>query len=191
MIKLYYTTSSEESFGNETIQDKVKNSLGGYKSSSLVSNNVLGNLFGDVSMMAASNEQLTSQYVAIMAVNEAETTLTGVEVWFEYEDKESCQSTMKIAEIDPNSEGVIERIPTRTSMPMYAEFSEPDSDNKLSIGDMVAGEVVGLWINRELLPSVMQSQYDDIVEEDPTNSDLMREKGNGKVDSVALKISWA
>ena len=190
MIKLYYTTSSQQYFGNETAQDKAKNSIGGFKSSSAVVNDFLGNLFGDVSIMAASNEQLISQYAMIVAVNESSETITNVKTWVEYLNKEDCQCILRLSAVDSYSDGSFERIPTKLSKPMYAEFREAEIDNKIDLGDMSAGEKVGIWINRELLTSKIKQQYEDIVEEDAEHEPMVKEKQSNKFDSITLKFSW-
>lgn len=60
MLRFYYTVSS----GYNSPQTKVSDSLGGYKSSTPVPNDVFGNLFDEISLNLASNPH--SQYVALV-----------------------------------------------------------------------------------------------------------------------------
>ena len=64
MLKLYYTTTT----GYNNPQDKIVNSIGGYKSATAIPNDVMENLFDGISLQMMA--QPKPQYVAIVLVNE-------------------------------------------------------------------------------------------------------------------------
>lgn len=185
---LYYTAIT----GSETEQNKPSLSLGGFKSSSRVVNSKFGNLFPDISNITISNYN-ENQYVGLVLKNELGVTKTNVEIWFEYPEK--CYSKFRVAAVDMilDSENNLqmEHISTINEQPLNAEFFEADGDlAKVGIGDMVANENVGIWIERSLLLDFIKTDQASIWVDDPANNGRVIEVVLNKEDDIKIGISW-
>ena len=190
MIEVYYTTSNQGSFGLETTEEKVKSSIGGYKSSSLVVNDEFNNLFPDVSMLSGSNERYVNNFIALALLNNSNSEIENVNIWISKGDEENFQSKIYLSAIAFNESGKMERIPTQNSKPVYSSFEEYSEDSKLVIDSLEAGQTIGLWIWRELLPDVIKSQYELDIVADTENPKLVKENELGTKDSFSLEIEW-
>jgi hypothetical protein len=186
-MKLYYTISNGEP--NES-QSTPSLSLGGFLSSSLVKNNSLDNLFGEITPYTITKEQ--DEYIGLMLVNDTGGDITGVNVWFDH--PEDSYSKFYILGVLPATNGdgdkYIEAIPDRFSQPVYGTFEEADVNNKYSLGDIVDGDIVGVWIKRELLLDFISTDSNDVYEEDPENTDRYIAKEKNTSDSISINISW-
>lgn len=185
-MKLYFTTSGEA----DTVQSKPTLSLGGYKSSSPVPNNILDNLFGELSLLTIKENR--DEYIGLIAVNESGAEITGCNIYFVH--PEDSYSEYKIAAILPATDGdgnnYIESIPSRYSKPLYSDCVSADIDNKYSIGTIANGSAVGIWIKRELLVDFIQTDSNDIYETDPDNIRRYIAKNPSTQDSIQIIIEW-
>lgn len=186
-MKLFYTTAGEQ----DTPQAKPSQSLGGYKSSSPVQNNIFDNLFGELSMNTIKDNR--DEFIGLMLVNDSISDLTGVNIYFEH--PVDSYSEYKIGAIIPALDvdgfNYIEQIPSRNSQPLYIEeFVTADIDNRFDIGDMDAGVVVGVWVKRELLIDFIKSDSNDLYSQDPENPRIYLPKEKATQDSINIIISW-
>ena len=76
MLSLYYTVSS----AYNAAQTKSVNSLGRYKSSTVVPNDTFDNVFGELSLSTLARAK--NEYIALVLKNEGETPIQNVEMWF-------------------------------------------------------------------------------------------------------------
>lgn len=192
-MKFYYTVASQQ----DVPQAKPHLSLGGYKSSSPVPNSILGNLFGDISMYTVKNNTANS-YIALILVNDGSTNAFSVNMWFNYQ--KTCEvstnaSIFRIAAVDmvTDADGnlAMEHVPNYHSKPLYAEFTEADGEvNRVNIGDLAAGAVVGIWIEREINVTLLKTQQNAIYEADPSNPYHYLPIELSTEDKIEIGISW-
>lgn len=176
-MKLYYSTIEE----TDAEQKQPRFSLGGFISSTVVPNNSIENLFGDITPYTIRNNR--DEYIAVMLKNTTGSTATGVTIWFEYPTIQRYK--LLIAAVTPNANGEIEHIDNQYSQPYNATFYEADGvGNAVNIGDINDGDFVGLWIKRELLmDEIATLESDDYIEEhynDTVNQD----------EVVSMKIDY-
>lgn len=188
MLKLYYTTTK----GQDVTQPNAYNSLGGYKSVDLFKNDEFESAFGEISLYTVSKNN-QNQYIALMLKNEGITTIENINIWFEF--PADCYSKLSIAAVDPvaDDEGYmyIENVKTLHSSPVYADFYEAnEEENKVDLGDLAAGQMLGLWIKREILVDVIKTDLSEIVENDPEKEHRVRQKTLSTSDLIEMKISY-
>ena len=189
-MKLYYTTTA----GQDQVQSNPEISLGGYRSSSLVPNNLIDNLFGGITQFLLSRDS-QEEYIGLILENELSQSVYSIRLWFIY--PESCYSKFLIAAVDlvVDSQGVLrmENIPNRYSKPLYATFFESDGEgNAVDLGDMISGEMVGLWISRQLIEdlSSLVCQESNLYEADPSNSNMFRSISLDRSDLIQIMITY-
>jgi hypothetical protein len=190
MLKLYYTTTK----GEDELQPKFFKSLGGYKSSSLVKNDQFDNFFSEISNYSIA-ENNGDEYIGLMLVNEG-TDKTNINFYFDYPT--NCYSKLYVAAVDTTTDAdgneYIENVPTIHSSPVYADFNEADGEvNKVSLGNLLANEQLGLWIKRELLMSVIEADKGTLVQDDPdpdASETRVVAVEKDKVDSIGLVFSY-
>jgi hypothetical protein len=164
-MKLYYTVSS----ASEAVQSKTHLSLGGFKSSSLLPNSRLGNMFPEITPTTISNFN-QNQYIGLVLKNEVGQFVSNITIYFTF--PEGCYSKFRIAAVDmildSNGDLQMEHVDNQFSKPLNATFYEASgSGNAVVVGDLVDGEQLGLWIERELLLSVITAQQSAIYTADP------------------------
>ena len=176
MIKLYYTTK----VAAEDIQTRADLSLGGFKSSTMIPNNSLSNLFSDLSLY--SIQRNSSEFIAVIATNTAAADIVNINVWFGY--PAMCQRKIEIAAVDLTVEGEMEGIDSAFSQPYYADFHEADGEgNKIQLGDIEAGKSIGIWLKSSIVLQNIEGVYSD--ENIETNGNPIEEE-----ESVRIIFDW-
>jgi hypothetical protein len=185
-MKFYYTTSA----GSNTVQTKPSLSLGGFKSSSPTLNDETGNLFDEITPYTLTKNK--NEYIALMLVNETGGDVTNVEIWFEFpaDSYSKYQVAGVIPAVDGDGNSYIERIETRTSKPFYADFVDAEVGSKNSLGNMLDGAQLGIWIKRELLIDFIETDSCDVYEEDLDNPRQYIPKEKSMEDIINVKLSW-
>lgn len=185
-MKLYYTTS----VGTDEVQTKPSISLGGFKSSSLVRNNDYDNLFGELSVYTINKNQ--DEYIALMLHNDLGNDVENVELYFVH--PEGCYAKYQVAGVIPTVNGdgdsVIERIPTRYSQPLYAEFEDATEAAPYDLGTLEDGAMLGIWIKRSLLMDIINTDSSDLYQVDPDNPHRFVPKEASTSDSIQIVINW-
>lgn len=186
MLRIYYTTSS----GYNTEQNKVNNSLGGYKSSTPVPNDVFSNLFDEISLKTMSDPK--SEYIGLILKNEGTEVLQNIEMWFEISENSYCDFLIGATKLisDEEGYGLMESIETIYSKPFYTELHSATVDNKVSIGDIQPNEEIGLWICRTFNKKNIQQDYDNVAEKDITTENRYKVVEKQKEESINFNISW-
>ena len=121
-------------------------SLGGVVSSVEVVDNTLNNLFDDVS--GDEHEAGDTEYRAIFIKNNHGTdTAYNVKIWIESNTTAADDSIQIGKEADFGSP--IQTIVNESTAPVAIDFSTADGQvNAISIGDMAASQVIGIWVKR-------------------------------------------
>ena len=137
-MKLYYTVSSRQ----DALQAKPNLSLGGFKSSSPVSNSVFNSLFGDLSLL--SLERANKEYIGLVLKNDLLQATDTIKIWLEPALNGYCKYRVAVVELSTTNE--MEAIPTLYSQPMYAEFyevnSEEESNEYLNSEEAIAALII-------------------------------------------------
>jgi hypothetical protein len=181
-MKLYYTVSSQ----SEAPQTKPQLSLGGFKSSSQLANSQFENLFGDITPITISNFN-QNRYIGLVLKNETGADITNVKLWFNYPD--GCYTNLKVAAVDMIQDQM-EHIDTPTSKPLSGDFYVATEEVKADLGDLIDGEMIGIWIERELKLDVITEQQSNIYEPDPALESRYKEKEINKLDEIEIFIEW-
>lgn len=189
-MELYYTTSS----GQDQVQSDPKLSLGGYKSSSLVSNNSFNNLFQEITQFLLSRDS-EDEYIALILKNDDEESIENLWLWFEYIEEKYASLLVAAVDLVVDSNGVLqmERIFSKNSTPLYAEFHEADGiDNAVSLGTIESGGMIGLWFCRKLISGLSTSVCEDsnIYEINPSDIDLYQSVVLDKSESISIKFRY-
>lgn len=139
-IQLFYTGAKTV----EESQESPKNSLGGYKSSSLIPNNQVWNIFGDIALLAEKRTEVKG----IMLKNISEVELSNVAIWFDNLVSDIFSLQIAGVVVDGNKLEM-DKLPNTYSLPFGIEFYDAIESSKLIIGTLAVGQVIGLWLKRE------------------------------------------
>lgn len=187
MFKLYYTTTKGE---GET-QPKSYNSLGGYRSATLVKNDEFDNFFGELSAYTVANNT-ENQYIGLILRNEGgnKTNIT-----LHFSRPQTCYSKLYAAavdlSVDSESKEFMESVPTVNSAPLYATFYEAEGlDNAVSLGDIPANGAIGLWLKREILRDIIIQDRSVVTAVDPTDENRVIPKVFEKSDTIDIVLSY-
>lgn len=164
-LELYFTGAS---VFDQPQLDKDK-SLGGFISSSLLPNAMIGNLFGDISPYGI---QINKKEIRVIAIkNNTLATMTNLKAWFHYplnDDSESVQDDslyeIGYGEILVTDCGdlMVEQLASIYATPYTVTFSPAVSQsNALVLPDLTAGSYLGIYIRRILNPDLQQPLSDD------------------------------
>jgi hypothetical protein len=187
MLRFYYTVSS----GYNSPQTKVSDSLGGYKSSTPVPNDVFGNLFDEISLNLASNPR--SQYVALVLKNEGTETLKNVELWFS-SVTDNPYGTITVGAIGMGKDEEENPVTSRTSSinekPYWIHFHEAKEEEPVSLGDMEAGKEICLWFCRSLDKEIIKSDYDLVAERDMNTQNRYKKVEKQTEEIFNINLLW-
>jgi len=144
-MQLYYTGAKTP----EGVQINPELSLGGFKSSSLITNGNIGNLFQTITKFSISQNKKEIRMIALK--NTSGANIAGLKIW----TVSQRYSKIKIAAVAPavDSKGVefFEQIGDQYSIPYQAILNPQEGEvNAVQIGTLQAGVTIGLWIQREL-----------------------------------------
>ena len=160
---LYYTTVA----GENSEQPDVNKSFGGYKSSTVVTNDDFGNLFDEISIMSIRNGR--DEYRALVFKNETEQTLRKVAVTMNIPEGGFCSyklAVTRMTKVDEYGQAYMERTASGYSKPMSVKFVEMPG-NAIEVGEMKADEMIGIWVCRHIDKEEAKRQYNDVCQPDP------------------------
>lgn len=188
MLKLYYTTTT----GYNNPQDKIVNSIGGYKSATAIPNDVMENLFDGISLQMMA--QPKPQYVAIVLVNEGTEVASNVEMWFDPDPNTVNYCTFQIGAVVmvPNTAGemMMEQVDNTYCRPFQTELHDATVEDKVSIGDMQPGDMIGLWLSRIPQKTVMWEDYNNVAEKDDTTVNRYKSIVKDTEETISFQITW-
>jgi hypothetical protein len=151
---ILWKLSKDTSPGNSTAQGNVNDSIGGYMSSTQMTDAALANLFDDVS--GDENAASTVDYRAFF-IHNAHGSLTwqAVKLWINSETAGGASAALGLSAegvVPYNQAGTrqIARLASETTAPGGGvTFSSPTTKGAgLSIGDMATNTVQGVWVRR-------------------------------------------
>ena len=187
-MQLFYTVSSKP----EDVQPKPSLSLGGYKSSSPLQSNLMGTMFGDISMYTVKNSY-SNNYIALVLKNTTGVDVTNV--MFSFTIPSTSYAAFNVAAVgmiaDSDGNLAMEQVQTNMSKPISATFYSANGvANAVNIGSILAGGQIGLWVERVLdLPTIKTDQANLAT---PTVADPYIYEANvlGKEDDIDMVINW-
>lgn len=188
-MQLFYTTTT----GYDNEQPNVQSSLGGYKSSTPVTNDDFDNLFGEISVMTIRSGR--DEYRAIMLKNTMTTTARKVKVSVAMPEDSIAMFRMAVGKVGvPNKYGYrsMENVPSIYSKPFQAQFKDMVDGAVLEVGDLASGGEIGLWVCRHIDAEKAREQYNLVCEPDPTDPTARRFRpvAKSKTETIDITISW-
>lgn len=186
MLKIYYTTITEYN----QAQRSIYKSLGGYKSSTVVRNDSLSNIFDELSLYGCSTAK--DQYIGLILKNESKTELKDVQLWFDISEDNYCNFEIAAEQtsIDSNGNPYMSNVETIYSKPFGVQFYSATEQDKVTIGDLSPNQEVGFWIKRIVLQDKLIKDYNDVAEKDPNSENRYQKKVKKQQESVDLHIKW-
>ena len=186
MIELYYTGAA--TFNG--IQEDITLSLGGLVSISLVPNDLLGNLFGEVSKGVVENNLRETKIIVIKNVTGAQ--ITAVTAWFNCPDPENVQSKFQIGFLTVSIEATtgdvsVEKLSSSQALPRAdAKLQEANGQgNAISLPNIDDTTYLGLVLVKELTDAALVPIDDDTLEDNFDDNVVP-----SKTESIELVIDW-
>lgn len=167
-MKLYYTVASNYN----APQENPVNSIGGYKSSTPLSNDLIDSLFDELSLRGMANP--VPQYKAIVLENDSDLPVTNLQLYFAVPEEQItyCQFTVGAVQMSIDSEGnpVMERTQNLYTKPFYAQFYPATKESPVVLGGLEAGQSLGIWLCRIPNKEIIETDYNNVAEIDPLRS---------------------
>ena len=186
MLKFYYTSA-----GLNSNQRKAQLSLGGFKSNLPVDNGEFGAFFSDISMMSVKEN--AKKYLCLMLVNESEKIAYDVCLHFIYPENNFLNLQIAVVEpVNVSGEGYyVARVNNINEKPLYVEFTPADGVlNKVNIGDIEPGKMVGVWFESSLNLETIKNSEDLIYEQEGVDTYRYKEVELPTIESIKLNIDW-
>lgn len=178
-MQLLYTNTIQQS----SPQKNPSESLGGYPSTSTVPSGIQGAIFSELSNLDIEKDR--KNYIAIILKNESEVTATEISFWVEPQETSLCKYKVGIQGL--NSSNQLEIIESTFSKPYYVEFDSVDGqENAISIPNMEAGDMLGIWIERSVnqeLESIKERNNPQYLYDHKDDTSL-------EVEGFSLKINY-
>lgn len=182
-MKFYYTGAS----ATEEIQNKPIFSLGGFKSSSIVPNGQISNLFGDISELTIDKNNF--DIIGIILKNELPNKAKDILFHFEYEENSYIKIEVAFVSVVMATDGSIymEKIVNSHSLPYIGDFVNPYNEaNKINIGDLNKNSMIAIWFKKTLELNNIKNQT--------SPSNLLSLYNNSSslptINGVKIKMSW-
>lgn len=186
----YYTTIN----GYKNEQPNSERSLGGFISSTPVSNDDFSNLFDEISITTIRNGR--KEYRAIMLYNDSDFPYRNITVKMNIPEDSVCKYEIAIGEmIYTNKYGQksMENVVSINNRPFNAEFVSIESeDSKLDIEELNPGEEIGLWICRKIDKEKAKEQLENVCVLDTDDPNGRRYKSVDKIkeENINLIVEW-
>lgn len=154
-----YTTATK---GN-VAQPTNSLSIGGYKSSSMVKNDDINNLFDEISLYGMS--QGRNEYRAIMFTNNTPVVMKNVRMYFDKVGNPFCDFSINVTATVKDEEGNdwMERVADIYSKPMMGDFTNPTIDVPTIIGDISPNSTIGIWVQRSFNKQRVEEEYNKVA----------------------------
>jgi hypothetical protein len=188
MLKLYYTGAVKF---NKPQFDPSK-SIGGYISSSEVSNGMLSNLFGEVSNFTVRQNKPETRVIAVK--NASGATKTGIKVFFTYpqvdgQDDNVCDFEIGYIspEVDNCGDLKTEQLNSIYANPYSVAFQAGRVGlvNAIDLPNMDVNQYITIWIRRKLKASLQNPM---------SNADLLAVMEGSKIistlEDISLTLQW-
>lgn len=187
-MQLFYTgASSYLGTQNDPFQ-----SLGGYISNSLVPNNQVNNIFGDLSWQNVRNKKVATR--GLILKNTTGFDCTDVLFGYEYPAAPAATFKLEVAFVSIN-QNQIERIVNGESSPIMAVFEEANilpsgPDNSLDVGALANNVMIGLWLRLTPLLPLTPPAF-NTVDDQITWWKNVSDPDNSSLQTINIKIKYS
>lgn len=182
-MKLYYTGAKE----NNIAQTDPDKSLGGFLSSTRTPNDLVNNLFGDISKYTIDKKLRETK--ALILHNDTGVAVTNLNFYFDIPADTYCKFEIAAVTITPDSDGNVfmEKITSFRGSPFSGVFTEADgvANQVLLSASLADDSYLGLWVRRSILDDVKDKFACDQLYADFKNSTPLPESGY-----VDLVLDW-
>ena len=178
MLKFYYTGAKEPFI----LQENPRNSLGCYISKTQVPNDVIQNVFSNISPV--NIEKNKASHVLLAISNETGNTAKNIKIHFKYPSDQKTKILLGAIQPSQDKDGnlIFDEIGTINEKPIGINFYEADGvSNKKNIGNLGIDQYVGIWLRRELLSSLTK-QYD--------TQEIIDGKNEESEEDIEMVIEW-
>jgi hypothetical protein len=179
MLEIYYTGASESG----KIQQIASQSLGGFISSSLIPNDMLGNLFSDVSQLALEKKSRSTRVIAIR--NISDTPLEGLKVYTECDEGAVAGTTIgyEVPTIDGCPDICSEKLPKGDALPQRVEMKSAEGNpNAYALPDIDSGNYLFIFVSRQITASTPSYTSDELLDQ--------RENPPATSETTLLTFIW-
>ena len=196
-MKFYYTGAAKYN----TEQRNPSLSIGGFVSSSEIPNDVVANLFGNISKLAEQN--LQRQAILIAVKNTFNEKIQGVLFSFLVANWDKLITEFDIAFVasSKNECGDIyfDKINDSGAIP-YVTFETLSSSNyQFDLGDFEVGQVIGIWLVRKILknkltPISCEQLYANYLNTpyiDPSTGTQYNPDPQAEEESISINLDWS
>lgn len=188
-MQLYYTTTT----GANNEQPNPERSLGGFKSSTPVSNDDFGNLFDEISLMTMKSGR--DEYRAIVLKNEFQQPARNITIKIARPEDAICSYKLAIGEmnvVNKYNQKSMENVLSPNNKPFRAKFIDMTEEAVLEVGDLNPGDEIGLWFCRHVDVDAAKQQYNDVCEPDPSDPTGRRYKPvtHPQQESIDMIVDW-
>lgn len=148
-LKFYLSGAVE----HEALQNSPMRSLGGYRSSVLLPNGRLDNLFDEVGIYEAQNG--SEVFRCLFLKNESGDNSAMTDLSLHITGKQDFEKIKFGVSQPPAADGRVQMLDSQSDMPYNVTFYEAYSEEEkvVLINNLGAGQVLALWLMRELSPT--------------------------------------
>jgi len=149
---LYYSGSSAPSQSSNSIK-----SLGGYISGTQIPNSSIGNLFGQLTLSSILRNRRDTKLIVFKNIS-SETKVFSIYTELPVDSLYRLKIGVCLPAEDPCGIKYFEQINSSDQLPYTAILQEHEGvGNKIEMGSLSPGKIVGVWITREVLPETVQT----------------------------------
>lgn len=182
-MKLYYT-GAEEYNAAQSDPDK---SLGGFLSSTQTPNDLMNNLFGDISKYTIDKKLREAK--ALILKNDTGSAVTNLNFYFDIPSDTYCKFEIAAVTITPDADGNVfmENITSFRGTPFSGNFTEADgvANQVLLSASLADGGYLGLWLRRTIKDDVKDNFSCDQLYTDHQAGNELPESGY-----VDIVLDW-
>jgi len=183
----FYTGASQDNIQ----QNSPSKSLGGYISSTIIPNSLIGNIFPSISYRNVTDG--VEQIRAIALKNTFPTVLSNIKIYTTTPEDSIGFLTIGLVTpfVDSCDKPYLEFIQVEDQSPYYVEFLEVEGvDNAITISSLEPNQIVGLWIKR----TVTQSEEYNLSDPSATCAVLAQRledlEINNDSEVIGITVSW-
>lgn len=145
---LYYSGASVPN----SQQNLPEKSLGGYISSTVISNSILNNIFSTVSKSVVEKNKRDTRLICL--TNNTGSTIYNCKIWIDNTVDNNHSNIIMAAvapAIDNCNNSYFEQIQSTEALPYQATLSPANGEvNAINIGEIASGESIGIWVSRSI-----------------------------------------
>lgn len=151
-MRFYYTNAQQYL----AQQKNPARSLGGFLSASVVPNNALENLFGEISIRGRQRGGV--EYRCLALKNETPALISGARLYLTQPVAAGVQGDLNVAVTLPGVDNCgrvqYELIENGRTEPYYADFTRPDPATAILLPDLAPGATLAVWVRRIVKPFI-------------------------------------